>query len=430
MSQYAKPSITASHGGLPSRGYAWVVFALTFALMLSDYMSRQVLNAVFPLLKAEWMVSDAELGGLSSIVALTVGVLTFPLSLLADRWGRVRCLVLMALLWSVATFACGLAQTYQQMFLARFFIGVGEAAYGSVGLAVALSMFPASMRATITGAFMAGALFGSVLGIAGGGGIAGHFGWRTAFFFMASFGLVFTLIYPFVVRERKGMTATRKVADVTERPLRQLFTNPVLLCLYAGSGLQIFLSSALMAWTPTFMERYYGMSTARAGVVAAALVLCGGVGMIVLGVASDRVSRRWPFSGNTVRLAMLYCALSALALFVGFALPAGKPQLLLVGIGFFFATGIAGPTGSLVTRLCHASVTATALAVMTLANNILGLAPGPFVIGALADHVGLRQALGMMPLVSLAAIGMYQWAAVAWRRSGDAFPPTFEAMAK
>ena len=116
--------------------YAWVVFAVTFGLLLSDYMSRQVLNAVFPLLKAEWSLSDARLGGLSGVVSLAVGALAFPLSLLADRWGRIRSLVLMAALWSVATLACGLAQNYQQMLAARLLVGIGEAAYGSVGLAV------------------------------------------------------------------------------------------------------------------------------------------------------------------------------------------------------------------------------------------------------------------------------------------------------
>ena len=82
-----------------SRRYAWAVFALSFGLLLSDYMSRQVLNAVFPMLKAEWLLSDARLGSLSGIVALMVGLLTFPLSLLADRWGRVRSLVIAATVW-------------------------------------------------------------------------------------------------------------------------------------------------------------------------------------------------------------------------------------------------------------------------------------------------------------------------------------------
>ena len=70
------------------RAYAWLVFALIFALLLSDYMSRQVLNAVFPLLKSEWGLTDTQLGSLSGIVALMVGILAFPISLAADRWGR------------------------------------------------------------------------------------------------------------------------------------------------------------------------------------------------------------------------------------------------------------------------------------------------------------------------------------------------------
>ena len=122
------------------RKYAWLVFALTFGLLISDYMSRQVLNAVFPLLKSEWALSDSQLGLLSGIVALMVGLLTLPLSLLADRFGRVKSLTLMAILWSLATIGCAIAENYQQMFIARFMVGVGEAAYGSVGIAVVVAV--------------------------------------------------------------------------------------------------------------------------------------------------------------------------------------------------------------------------------------------------------------------------------------------------
>src|SRR3954469_25981072 len=103
----------------PVPAYAWLVFALTFGLLISDYMARQVLNAVFPLLKAEWALSDARLGLLSGVVAMMVGFLTFPLSLIADRWGRVRSLTLMALLWSLATLLCSVADSYEQMLVGR-----------------------------------------------------------------------------------------------------------------------------------------------------------------------------------------------------------------------------------------------------------------------------------------------------------------------
>src|SRR5262245_61961829 len=170
--------------------YAWLVFALTFGLLLSDYMSRQVLNAVFPLLKAQWSLSDTQLGSLSGVVSLMVGLLTIPLSLAADRWGRVASLRVMALLWSLATLACGFARSYGERFVARFVIGVGEAAYGSVGVAVILSVFPAHLRSTLAGSFLAGGIFGSVLGMGIGGAVAAALGWRWSFYTMAGFGLV------------------------------------------------------------------------------------------------------------------------------------------------------------------------------------------------------------------------------------------------
>ena len=145
-----------------SRTYPWLVFALAFGLLLADYMSRQVLSAVFPFLKAEWVLSDSQLASLSSVVALMVGLLTLPLSVLADRWGRVKSLVLMALVWSAATLVCALADNCPQMLAARFFVGVGEAAYGSVGVALVLSVFAARRHAALSGAFMAGGSFGSV----------------------------------------------------------------------------------------------------------------------------------------------------------------------------------------------------------------------------------------------------------------------------
>ena len=105
-------------------------------------MSRQVLSAVFPQIKAEWGLSDTRLGALSGIVSLAVGILAFPISLAADRWGRVRSVTIMAAIWSIATLLCGLSHNYFTLLSARFLVGVGEAAYASVGMAILISMFP------------------------------------------------------------------------------------------------------------------------------------------------------------------------------------------------------------------------------------------------------------------------------------------------
>lgn len=402
---------TADRRTRRSSFYPWLVFALAFALLLSDYMSRQVLSAVFPFLKADWALTDSQLASLTSIVALMVGLLTLPLSLLADRWGRVKSLVLMATLWSVATLLCAIASSYEQMLAARFLVGVGEAAYGSVGIAVVLSVFAPRVHSTLSGAFMAGGSFGSVVGVSLGAVIAVHLSWRWSFAAMAVLGLILVLAFRTIVTERRlaEHAATDDTAEAARPdepairvPVSTLFTNPTVWCAYLGGGLQMFNAAVLLAWAPSFFNRYYGMAPDKAGAVASAFVLLIAIGMIVCGMITDRVGRNNAAAKWTS--AIIYCTISLTSLGIAFQLETGASQLILLGIGAFFAAGSSGPTAAMVAGLTHQSVRASALGSLTVTNNVLGLATGPFVIGILADRLGLLGALQLAPLVYVLAI--------------------------
>jgi MFS family permease len=396
-----------------SRKYAWIVFAVTFGLLLSDYMSRQVLNAVFPHLKAEWALSDAQLGTLSGIVSLAVGVLALPLSLLADRWGRIRSLVLMAALWSLATLGCAIAQDFQHMLIARLLVGVGEAAYGSVGLAVVLTVFPARLRATITGTFLAGGMVGSVLGISIGGILAQQFGWRSAFTGMAIFGGLLTICYPLIVRESR-IASPRQTSTTGPRPkLRDVIGSRSVICAYLGSGVQVFVSGALLAWLPSHLNRSYGMPVAQGALVAAVFVLASAAGMTVCGNLCDRIGRDSPTA--KLSLVIAYCLICFVLLAVAFQLPPGTPQLILIGLGMFVGAGTVGPAGAMVANLTPAPIHGTAFATLSLANNLLGLAPGPIVVGAIADAYDLSTALQMVPAACLVSAFIFACAARCYR---------------
>jgi len=402
---------SAVHSDVPA--YAWGVCALTVGLLLSDYVSRQVLNAVFPFIKTAWNLSDTKLGSLSSVVALMVGVLTFPLSVLADRWGRVKSIALMSALWSLATLGCAISTNYGEMLLARAFVGVGEAAYGSVGIALVLSIFPPRLRATLTATFMAGGAFGSVLGMAAGGALATQLGWRWSFGAIAGFGLLFVLIYRCMVTEERlralqplqpGSAAQHHSLGVRtsfRALLKGLFSTKSVVCAYVGSGLHLVVPAAVWVWTPSFLNRYYGMAPGRAAVAASAFVLVTGLGMVLCGNLADRlngavVQRKW-------MIAIAYCVLCCVLLGIAFRLPAGPLQLVLLGCGMFFCAGATGPSGAMVANLTPPSIHASAFATLTLANNLLGLAPAAVLTGVIADRIGLLGALQWVPLAPLLA---------------------------
>lgn len=391
------------------RAFPWLVFLLTFGLLLSDYMSRQVLSTIFPYLKTDWGLTDARLGTLTGVVSLTVGLLAVPLSLIGDRWGRSRAIIAMATLWSVATVGSAVAANYQEMLLSRLLVGVGEAAYGSVGLAVVLMVFAPSKRATLSGAFMAAGSFGSVVGVFFGGILAVHLGWRWSFGVMAIIGLVLVALYAVLINDAKlarhqhsGNTEEHAAAPAGRARLRTLVSTPSVISAYVGSGLQLFVAGTLFAWLPSFFNRSYHLKADKAGVAAAGFILLMAVGMVVCGHLTDRVAhdhaeRKWATGIG-------YAALSLVFLATGFAQHTGATQIVLMAIGAFFAAGTTGATTAMVANLTHPSIRATAFGTLTFANNLLGLAAGPIIVGIVADHLGLAGAMQIMPWISVPAI--------------------------
>jgi MFS family permease len=304
------------------------------------------------------------------------------------------------------------------MFAARFFVGVGEAAYGSVGIAVIIAVFPPHLRSTLSGAFLAGGAFGSVLGMALGGVIAAQFGWRWAFGAMAIFGIALVILYALIVTEKRlnpdgPATAANRPGKSTNVAgfrsfrglLSGLFSSVSVCCAYAGSGLQLFMMGAMMAWLPSFVNRYYELPPDRAGMVAAVFVLVGAIGMTLCGVITDKLSRN--FATRKWSIAITYSVLASSCLMIGFHLPTGPAQLVVLAVGMFFIAGTTGPVGAMVANLTHPAIHATAFATWSLANNLIGMAPGPFLTGALADRVGLIGALQWMPMAGLAAAAVF-----------------------
>jgi MFS family permease len=152
---------------------------------------------------------------------------------------------------------------------------------------------------------------------------------------------------------------------------------------------------------PSFLNRYYGMAPAKAAIGAAVFVMVTGLGMVVCGILTDRISKnarekKW-------LTAIAFCVACFAFLAIGFQMPAGPLQLVLIGAGMFFSAGATGPSGAMVANLTPPSIHASAFATLTLANNLLGLAPAAILTGIVADKIGLLGALQLVPFAPLLA---------------------------
>lgn len=182
----------------PSSSAAYFAFILLFLLYMFDYIDRTVIVSLFPFLKKDWGLTDAQCGLLVSAVYWSILIFSLPVSIFIDRWSRKKCIGLMALFWSMATFACAFTRNFSQLFGARAAIGIGEAGYAPGGTAMISAVFPQQNRARMLGIWNASIPLGSALGIVIGGYIAEHIGWRQAFGIVAIPGMVVALLFFYV----------------------------------------------------------------------------------------------------------------------------------------------------------------------------------------------------------------------------------------
>jgi len=397
---------------------AWFAYAMTLGLMIMDYVDRQVIVSLFPHMKAAWGLSDTQLGALVSVVSVTVALGALPVALFADRASRVKSIVTMATVWSLATISCMFTRNFSQLLAARAAVGLGEAGYGSVGAALIASHFPARLRGALMAGFFASASVGSVLGVMLGGMIAARWGWQTAFGVVGIPGLVMAIAY-LRVRDYRTVAltpkldeATRSIGGVLRHVVAVLSRSPrTMLFVCIGGAAQLVVVSAIWSWLPSFLNRVHGIPPEQAGVKAALIVLCGAIGSVAWGALIDRAGARrarnklYAMAALCV-LSMLVLALPFVAYSAGWAMDPAL-QFGLIAAGSFVATCTVGPVSAVVIDVIHPGVRATGSSVLALFQNLFGLAAGPLIAGLLSDHFGLGQALALTPLFSILAAAAF-----------------------
>ena len=416
-----EPSKGLTDEYLIGKGQAWFAFAMTIALYLFDFIDRQVIVSLFPYIKAEWGVSDKQLGGLVSVVSITVAIGALPIALIADRTSRVKSIVVMAAVWSIATISCMFARGYSTLFAARSLVGLGEAGYGAVGAALLSSLFPARMRAALLGAFFAAASVGSVLGVLLGGLIAARWGWQAAFGVVGIPGLLLALLY-LRVRDYQTVELTPKLAKATDSTastasyiVKTLASSRTLLWVCLGAAAQLIVVSAIWAWLPSFLNRVHGIAPDQAGVKAALVVLAGALGGVLWGFVVDRAGATRPRNKLLTLAVLCVCTMLVLApTFWASTQASGlttQAQFALILVGGVLMTCTPGPASAMVMDVVHPGMRATGSSVLGLIQNLLGLAVGPFVVGLLSDAYDLNTALALVPAFSVVSAAFFLLAA-------------------
>ena len=136
---------------------AWWLVALLCLSSLLSVIDRKILSLVVDPVRAELNLNDVEIGLLQGLAfGLVYAIGGVVLGALADRYNRRNLVIFGVVVWSVATAAAGLAQSFGQMFAARVIVGFGEAALAPAAVSLIADLFPADRRGRPMGLYMTG----------------------------------------------------------------------------------------------------------------------------------------------------------------------------------------------------------------------------------------------------------------------------------
>jgi MFS family permease len=301
--------------------YAWLVVALLWFVALLNYLDRQVIFSVFPLLQSDsdLHLSNLQLGLLSTVFLWVYGLLS-PLSgFMGDRFGRKRVVILSLLVWSLVTWATGYAPNFTYLLWARALMGVSEACYIPAGLALIADYHSTRSRSLATGLHQSGIYVGIVLGGIGGGWLGEHFGWRFAFSVLGIIGLLYIPVLRYLLKDKTSYTFQKDELrhHKLSSALREVMFIPGFLTMAA-----VFMGSSIggwiaFTWMPLYLYERFNMSLTSSGFSATFYMQFGSLSGILAG---GWFADQWTQHTNRGRL-----------LTQGFGLILAAPFLFLVG---------------------------------------------------------------------------------------------------
>jgi MFS family permease len=397
---------------------------LLLAINLVNYVDRQVLAAVVPLIKKDlfpagaatesfWLKIEPSVDfwiGLLPTAFLISYMIASPLfGWLGDRMSRWAIVGGGVIAWSVASGASGLATTFGLLFAARLFVGIGEAAYGPVAPTLISDQFPVSRRGTMLSYLYIAIPVGSALGYMFGGLVAKSLTWHWAFYLSVPPGILLGVLAFFMPEPPRGAldgAETSRAARLSDYTTLLRTRSYVLAT--AGMTALTFAIGGIAFWIPTYVNEFRGVENLdTVNIVFGGITVVSGLTATLLGGwVADRLRGRWPgsyflVSGISTLLAVPFFLA---VLYVPF--PTAWAFIFLSEFCLFFNTG---PANTILANVTHPAVRSTAFAFNILVIHLFGDAISPPLIGKISSLWGGNMNAGFAAVSLMIAVAGVCW---------------------
>jgi MFS family permease len=282
---------TPTRAGITLRS-AWVVVALLWFALLINYVDRQDVFSIFPILQRDLHFSNKQLGLVGSVFAFVYAVCMPFAGRAGDIFRRVNVVVASMVLWSLATLGTSLSRTPSSFIGWRAVMGVVEALYMPAALAIIADFHSDRTRSKAMGIHGTAQFTGIVLGGWFGGWAAEHLGWRHGFAGLAIIGIAYAIFFSRVLPDPPEPLVK---ARASSRAPFSIFSSRCYLAMIFAMFTFCLILWILYGWLPDVIYEKFHLSLAASGVNATLYLQASSVvGILIGGITADQAKRRIP----------------------------------------------------------------------------------------------------------------------------------------
>lgn len=276
----------------------WLIVAVIFVALVFNYLDRQIVAILKPVLKTEYELDDSGYAMLLNLFTISYAVM-YPIGgWLVDRYGPRTVMGIGIIGWSLACIGGGMARTIGMFGFSRAMLGAAEPTNYPAQLKVVAIWFPGRLRATANSLCVAGGSIGAIIAPPLIAWVAIAYGWRNVFFIAGAIGLIIALAWWLVYRDPPESIRRDVEASVVKTDDGAKFTWPQLWRTRSLWGILLirFVSDPVwyfcLFWLPGYLQEDSGMTLQQVGMVGWIPFLAADIGAIATAAWSDRMVRR------------------------------------------------------------------------------------------------------------------------------------------
>lgn len=305
-------------GGTAGR-MRWILCALLFLATTTNYMDRQVLGILAPVLEKDLHWTEESYGNMVAAFTFAYALAYLLSGRIVDRLGTRTGYGLFVGVWSLSSLAHAFVTSVSGFGVARFFLGVGESGNFPAALKAVAEWFPKEERALATGIFNSGTNFAALLAPAVIPFVALKWGWRYGFVFTAGLSMVWLLAW-IAFPYNRLRPAAPQLAD-SSATVEDLAEKRSFLSLLGDRGTLAFASAKFLTdpawwfylfWGPKFLSSHFHMSLSQMSIPLIVIYFGASFGSVFGGW----ISGMWIKHGRTVnfgrKATMMICAAAAI----------------------------------------------------------------------------------------------------------------------